>query len=87
MPVGHPLFDLGEEMGPLKTTDALKRLQPGIDRPMLEYIEVGDRAVIVYTKYDISSAIEGHPCNTCPSILEPSASRLALKIVLYGLTS
>lgn len=87
MPVGHPLFELGEKMNGMNYTEALRRLHPTLDRPVLEHIEIDGRSVIVYSKYDMSSAIEGHPCHTCPSILEPSASQLALKIVLYGLTS
>ena len=54
---------------------------------MLERVEVEGRTVLVYSKYDLSSAIDGHPCYQCPSVLEPSAGRLALKIVLYGLSS
>ena len=60
---------------------------PDLRQPVLEQIVVDGRTVLIYSKYDLSSAIDGHPCYQCPSVLEPSASRLAVKIVLYGLSS
>ncbi|MDP6370601.1 MAG: hypothetical protein QF615_13410, partial [Planctomycetota bacterium] len=60
---------------------------PGLTAPSLEYIELDGRAVVVYTKYDFSSAISGHPCRSCPAVLEPSASELMLKILLYSLAN
>jgi hypothetical protein len=83
----HPLFAVGEQMSRVNYSDGMKEKRPGLSRPALEYVEVGGRAVVVYSKYDLSSAIDGHPCHKCPSVLEPSASQLALKIVLYGLSS
>ncbi|MFO7958961.1 MAG: DUF4159 domain-containing protein [Candidatus Brocadiia bacterium] len=87
LPIGHPLFEMGEPMGEVNYSDPALRFEPGLDRPYLEAIEVGGRAAVVYSRFDLSSAIDGHPCYRCPSVLEPSASRLALKIVLYGLSS
>jgi len=87
MPVGHPLFELGEPLGQVHYSPAVRKQLPGLSRPVLEFIEQDGRAVIVYSKYDISSAIDGHPCFSCPSVLEPSASGIALKVVLYGLSS
>ncbi len=87
MPLGHPLYELGEPLGDVVYSKAVLDKDPGLKTPQLEDIEVDGRTVLVYSKYDISSAIDGHPCYQCPSVLEPSASRLALKIVLYGLSS
>jgi len=87
LPVGHPLFELGEPLEDVAYSPVVRRENPDLKRPVLEFIEQAGRAVLIYSKYDLSSAIEGHPCFTCPSVLEPSASRLAVKIVLYGLSS
>jgi len=87
MPPGHPLFDLGEPLGDVVYSKSVLDEKPALRTPQLEQIEVDGRTVLVYSKYDISSAIDGHPCYQCPSVLEPSASRLAMKIVLYGLAS
>jgi len=87
LPIGHPLFQAGEPMGEVNYSDPVRRFEPRLRRPSLEAIEVEGRAVLVYSRFDLSSAIDGHPCYRCPSVLEPSAGRLALKIVLYGLSS
>ncbi len=87
LPLGHPLFHLGEELGEVKYSPAVRRASPELMRPQLEFIERDGRAVLIYSRYDLSSAIEGHPCYSCPAVLEPSASRLAVTIVLYGLSS
>ncbi|MHC5034075.1 MAG: DUF4159 domain-containing protein [Planctomycetota bacterium] len=87
LPLGHPLLESGEPLGKMKYSVAVRRVTPELARPVLEFIELDGRAAIVYSKYDLSSAIDGHPCHTCLSILEPTASRLAVKIVLYGLAS
>jgi hypothetical protein len=87
LPIGHPLFEAGEPLEEVDYSPAVQKETPGLKRPMLECIEQDGRAVIIYSKYDLSSAIDGHPCYTCPAVLEPSASKLAVKIVLYGLSS
>jgi hypothetical protein len=87
MPPDHPLFALGEPLGDVAYSKPVLEERPGLTAPALEQVVVDGRTVLVYSKYDISSAIDGHPCYQCPSVLEPSASRLAMKIVLYGLSS
>jgi hypothetical protein len=88
LPVGHPLYEqMGKPLAEVDYSPAVKRASPDLKRPFLEYIEEGGTAAIVYSKYDLSSAIDGHPCYTCPSVLEPSASALVMKIALYGLSS
>jgi hypothetical protein len=87
LPMGHPLYKMGEALGEVRYAPGAARDGATPRRPVLEFIEVDGRTVIVYSKYDISSAIEGHPCYTCPAVLEPSAGRLAMKIVLFGLSS
>jgi hypothetical protein len=87
VPAGHPLFEVGEPLGDMVYSKAALAASPDLRQPVLEQIAVDGRTVLIYSKYDLSSAIDGHPCYTCPSVLEPSASRLAVKIVLYGLSS
>jgi hypothetical protein len=86
LPVGHPLLSMGEPLTEVEYSPGALATSPGLRRPVLEHVEVEGRTVLVYSKYDLSSAIDGHPCYQCPSILEPSAGRLALKVILYGLS-
>jgi hypothetical protein len=87
LPVGHPLFEGGRPLPSVEYSPSVRTANPSLTRPSLEYVEQDGRAVIIYSQYDISSAIDGHPCYSCPAVMEPSASELALKIVLYGLSS
>ena len=86
VPVGHPLLELGGPLGEVSYSRAVRE-GPGVRAPLLEQIELEGRAVVVYTSYDLSSAIAGHPCFTCAAVLEPSASVLLVKVILYALAS
>jgi len=87
LPLGHPLFEGGEPLGQVEYSPAVREETPELRRPLLEFIELNGRAAVIYSRYDISSAIDGHPCYRCPSVLQPSAGRLAVQVVLYGLAS
>jgi hypothetical protein len=87
LPVGHPLLESGEPLGAVRYTRAA--LEAGADpgAPRFEYVEYGGRAVIIYTPDDLSSAVDGHACLHCPSVLEPSAGALIAKVIMYALSS
>jgi len=87
MPLGHPLFKLGRPLDEVHYNRTVRQQQPDLVRPVLEYIEMNGRTVLVYSKYDLGCAIAGHPCFGCRAVLEPSASELMVKIVLYALAS
>jgi len=87
VPPGHPLWKLGRPLDKVRYSAAVTRREPDLKRPILEFVEVDGRIVLIYSKFDLSSAIAGHPCFNCPAVLEPSASELILKVVLYSLTS
>lgn len=52
---------------------------------LLEGIKVGDRWAVVYSKYDIGCAIEGHKSADCLGHDKDSALRVASAVVLYSL--
>ncbi|MBS3762650.1 MAG: DUF4159 domain-containing protein [Planctomycetes bacterium] len=86
LPEGHPLWKLGRKLEKVNYSPVVERKNPALESPYLEYIELEGRLVVVYSRYDLSSAVAGHPCFTCPSVLAPSASELMLKVVLFALT-
>lgn len=53
--------------------------------PYLEGIEVDGRLVVIYSKYDISCALERQATLSCEGYLPEDAVKLALNIVLYSL--
>ena len=87
LPDGHPLLKMGRRIGEVQYTQIVRKRYPHLNAPSLEHIELDGRAVVVYSKYDLSSAISGHPCRSCPAVLEPGASEIGLKIVLYSLAN
>jgi hypothetical protein len=51
----------------------------------LEGIKIGERWAVVYSKYDIGCAIEGHKSADCLGHDKESALRIASAVVLYSL--
>jgi len=77
----------------------VKRREPDIDRgeagglqvavrnvePYLEGIEIDGRYVVVYSKYDISCALERQSSVACTGYVHEDAARLGVNIILYFL--
>lgn len=99
IPVTHELFStkVGFNLN-AKGKDAIKRRMPeaaNVDAklvtvvkegpPILEGIEVGGRLVIIYSKYDLSCALERQASISCSGYLEKSAARIGINILTYAL--
>jgi hypothetical protein len=62
-----------------------------VGEPLFEGIEIKgtnglpDRYAVVYSKYDISCALERQQTLTCAGYLNEDAVKLAVNIVLYAL--
>ncbi len=90
MPLNDVLFS--KELNGEAITDANIRCRtertgpPQATAPWLEGIKGEDgRWVVLYSKYDIGCALEGHQSLGCLGYDPPSALRLARAAVLYNL--
>jgi hypothetical protein len=90
----EPLFKIAREAGiNLKTVRCRRELPDGTgpepemqNYPVyLEGIKVDGRWVVIYSKYDIGCAIEGHKAADCLGHDKDSAIRIASAVVLYSL--
>ncbi|MBC8115255.1 MAG: DUF4159 domain-containing protein, partial [Candidatus Saccharimonas sp.] len=93
IPVDHELFSekIGRDIRKLK-----RRTQEAADQaaasmvvreaePFLEGIEIDGRYAVIYSKYDISCALERQAAGNCEGYLPEDAVKLATNIVLYAL--
>jgi hypothetical protein len=53
--------------------------------PILEGIEVDGRYVVIYSKYDISCALEHQSAIACEGYVSEDATKLAVNIILYAM--
>ncbi len=53
--------------------------------PYLEGIQLGGRWAVIYSKYDISCALEQQASQVCPGYVHEDALKLAVNIVLYSI--
>ncbi|GIX04564.1 MAG: hypothetical protein KatS3mg114_0433 [Planctomycetaceae bacterium] len=53
--------------------------------PLLEGVEIDGRYVIIYSKYDISCALERQSSLSCEGYVSEDAVKLAMNIVLYAM--
>lgn len=53
--------------------------------PMLEGIEIDGRYVVIYSRYDISCALENQTSLACDGYEEQDAMKLGIKVVLYSM--
>jgi hypothetical protein len=66
------------ELGSVLDTDV------SIGEPILEGLTVDGRIVIVYSKYDISCALERQATAACAGYTSEDATRIAINVVLYS---
>ncbi len=64
--------------GPLKAATRRGR------GPKLEGGELGDHYAVLFSKYDLSCALERHDSLECPGYTRDDAARLGLNVVLYA---
>lgn len=93
IPVKHELFHMmsGYELGKVRCRipepgqTSVLRSEETIREPAFEGIEINGRFVVVYSKYDISCALERQQTVACAGYLDEDAVKLATNIVLYSL--
>ncbi|MCA9117627.1 MAG: DUF4159 domain-containing protein, partial [Planctomycetaceae bacterium] len=54
-------------------------------RPLLEGIELNDRYAVVYSRYDISCALQRQASAACAGYLPEDATRIAINVLLYAM--
>ncbi len=64
--------------GPLKSN--IRQVEPE-----LEAVKLGDRYAVIFSRYDLSCALERHESLECPGYTRDDAARLGLNVVLYAL--
>ena len=89
-----PLFKIAREVGiNIKTVKCRRETADGKGPEhemrnypvMLEGIKIDGRWVVIYSKYDVGCAIEGHKAADCLGHDKESALRIASAVVLYSL--
>ncbi len=53
--------------------------------PFLEGVEINGRLAVIYSKYDISCALEHQASLACDGYIESDAARIAVNVVLYAM--
>jgi hypothetical protein len=94
IPPDDPLFSAKNNGGSPLTQVRCRREKPdgsGPEQemrsyaPMLEGVKLDGRWVIIYSKYDIGCALEGHKSSDCLGHDKDSALRIGAAVVLYAL--
>ncbi|MEX0711334.1 MAG: DUF4159 domain-containing protein, partial [Pirellulales bacterium] len=95
IPASHPMFTSQLGGFDLKTVSRRDPQRRGPDGPLkaavrqvepeLEGIKVGERYGVIFSRYDISCALEKHESIECPGYTREDAARLGLNVVLYSL--
>jgi hypothetical protein len=94
IPVSHELFSekMGRDIKSLKrrTAEGGENTTGGIltvrsSEPILEGIELDGRYVVIYSKYDISCALERQNAGSCEGYLPVEAVKLGTNIIRYAM--
>lgn len=94
IPASHPLFSTrfgGAEINqvgvrePSGSQSGSIRSQLRQTEPELEGISFGDRLGVIFSRYDISCALEGHRSLECKGYVREDAARIAMNAILYAL--
>ena len=60
-------------------------VRESVGEPILEGIKVDGKYVVVYSKYDLSCALERQATTACAGYQTVDAAKIGVNLVLYGL--
>lgn len=83
-PLGHDIRRVHRRI-PTEDQQSALNVQESIGAPVLEGIEIDGRYVVVYSKYDLSCALEREATVACAGYPTEDAAKIAVNIVLFGL--
>jgi Domain of unknown function (DUF4159) len=83
-PLGHDIRRVRRRI-PTDDQQSALNVQESIGAPVLEGIEIDGRYVVVYSKYDLSCALEREATVACAGYPTEDAAKIAVNIVLFGL--
>ena len=94
IPADHEMFteEVGYEIKQVRRRrlvpsqrDATLEIKEEIGPPFLEGIEIEGRFAVIYSRYDISCALEHQASLSCDGYVEEDAAKLAINAVLYAM--
>lgn len=83
--VGYDLKSVKRREAQVDKADAPLSIAERVGEPFLEGIEIDGRFVVIYSKHDISCALERQASVACTGYVHDSAVRIAVNVVLYAL--
>lgn len=82
--IGHQLQEVTIRQM-VQTRNAAMQMRQQKLPPLLEGIEVNGRYAVIYSKYDLSCALENQASLACDGYIEEDAMKIAMNIVLYAM--
>jgi hypothetical protein len=83
--VGHDIRSVKRRTLQSNNPDAVLQADVIEGEPFLEGIEIDGRFAVVYSKYDISCALQMQATVACEGYLPEDAVKIAVNIVLYAM--
>jgi len=82
---GFELKTVSRREAPKPPADGPPKLEVREVEPELEVLTLGDRYAVIFSRYDLSCALERHESVECPGYTRDSAARIGLNVLLYAL--
>ncbi len=83
-PVGHDIRQVQRRI-PSQDAQSAITVEESIGEPILEGVAIDGRYVILYSKYDLSCALEQQATSACAGYDSADAARIAVNLVVYAL--
>ena len=82
----HPLYSTHYQIGQIAYTDRVKQLRPDLSGPVMEAVSIDERAVVVYSRYSLSTGWEGNLSAYNMGIASKDAFQIGVNVIQYALT-
>ena len=83
--IGYDLKSVKRRESDVDRANAAMAVTVRTVEPFLEGIEIDGRFVVIYSKYDISCALERQASVACAGYIHEDAVRLGVNIIIYAL--
>jgi hypothetical protein len=82
----HPLFSTHYQIGQITYTERVKQLKPDLTGPVMEAVNLDERAVVVYSRYSLSTGWEGNLSAYNMGVASKDAFQIGVNVIQYALT-